>query len=341
MNRRLSGKQQLLGVVLALGAGGIVIAAISMLPKFNPPAVTPIASASTNSWLTPDGVARAVAVRKSLGLRADDSWVRFVASDPRGLANVTKYSIPMTDVEVADFGRRAADHESVLADLEQFRTTHVDSWGGYYFDGELLVVWLIDPTGAIAGELRAAVPPPLLVKQARWSRRELDALALRISEDPWLQANYELLSAGADVEHNAVAIEVSSADTSVPEVIARHFVLGDELIVTIDGTGVAALPKGLVVGRAVDADGKPAVGLDIQLVPDIPGADTGEIGGSTGNDGSFELGEIPAIGYEIRLIVGPDTTAHSTASQGIQVGEARVEVKAGKTTYVSVTVTWP
>jgi hypothetical protein len=300
-----------------------------------------MASAPTNSWQTPDGIARAVSFRKSFGLRSDDSWVRSVASDPRALANVAKFSIPMTDAEVADFQTRLADRSALLADLEQFRSAHVDTWGGYYFDADLLVVSLIDPTGTVEQELRKAVPPPLQVKQARWSRQELDAVALRVSDDPWLQAHHHLLSAGADVEHNAVALEVSSANTNAPAEIARHFNLGGELVVTIDGTGVAALPKGAITGKAVDVHGKPAAGLDIELVPDIPGADTGEIGRGTGEDGSFEIGNIPAIGYEIRLVVGPNTVGHPSASQGIQLGEARVEVKADQTTDVKITITWP
>jgi hypothetical protein len=338
---QLSGRQRLLGVVLVLGVSGNVVACVSTVPGFHSSAATLMASAATNSWQTPDGIARAVAFRKSFGLRGDDAWVRSVASDPRALANVTKFSIPMTDAEVADFRTRLADRSAVLADLEQFRAAHVETWGGYYFDADLLVVSLIDPTGTVEQELRKAVPPPLRVAQARWSRQELDALALRVSNDPWLPARYHLLSVGADVEHNAVAIEVSSANPNAPAEIARHFNLGDELIVTIDGTGVAALPKGAITGKAVDIHGKPAAGLDIELVPDIPGADTGEIGRGTAADGSFEIGNIPAIGYEIRLVVGPDTVGHPSASQGIQVGEAIVEVKADKTADVTITVTWP
>jgi hypothetical protein len=247
----------------------------------------------------------------------------------------------MTDAEVAVFGKRTADREAVLTDLEQFRTKHVDSWGGYYLDGDAIVVLLIDPTGAVEKELRAAVPPPLLVKQARWSLQELNDLAIRVSKDDWFQAHFHLLSGGADVEHNTVAIEVSSADNTVPAEIARHFGLGDELTIQIDGTGVATLPKGTMTGRAVDAEGKPADGLEIQLIGDIPGIDAGEIARSTGDDGSFEIVDIPATGYDIRLLTGLDTVGHPNATPGIPVGEARVEVKAGKTTYVTITVIWP
>jgi hypothetical protein len=96
-----------------------------------------------------------------------------------------------------------------------------------------------------------------------------------------------------------------------------------------------------LTGRAVDTFGKTAAGLDIELVPDIPGVDTGEIGRSTSADGSCEIGDIAATGYQIRLVVGPETTGHPEASQGTQVGAARVAVKAGKTTHVTITVTWP
>ena len=342
MDWQLPERQRLLSLVLVIAVAGIVVAACSTIPQVTSPAVTPIASLPTNSWLTPDGITRAVAFRTSFGLRADESWIRFVANDPRGLANVTTFSIPMTDAEVVDLRARLADRETVLADLEQFRTAHVETWGGYYLDGDAIVVLLIDPTGTAEKELRAAVPPPLLVKQARWSLQELNDLSIRVSDDPWLQAHYHLQSAGADPEHNTVAIEVSSADPTVPATIGARFGLGEELTVTIDGTGVATLPKGTITGRAVDADGKPVVGLDIQLVADLPGIDAGEATvPATGDHGSFEIVNLPATGYQLRLVVGPDTANPQGASQGTQVGEARVEVKGGKTTFVTITVIWP
>jgi hypothetical protein len=333
-------QQRLLAIILVLGIGGIVAAAVSTGPKADLPAASPFATAS-NSWLTPDGVARAVAFRKSFGLRSEESWVRFVAGDPEGVANVPKFSIPMTDAEAADFRTRLATRETVLADLEAFRAAHVDAWGGYYLDGDAVVVLLLDATGSVEQELRKSVPPPLIVKSARWSLEELNDLATKIADDQWLHANYHLLSAGADPEHNTVAIEVSSADVAAPAAIAQHFALGAELTIKIDGTGAASLPKGTISGRAVDAEGKPAAGLDIEIVPDIPGIDTGEIARQTGDDGSFEIPDIPAAGYQIRLLTGPNTVGATNASPGVEVGEARVELKAGHTTQVTIRVSWP
>ena len=140
---------------------------------------------------------------------------------------------PDLDAEAAHI----ADRETVLMDLERFRMGHVASWGGYFFEGNFVVVMLIDPNGSVERELREAVPPPLLVRAARWSFQALTDLSIRISDDPWLQARYHLLAAGADVEHNTVALEVSSADQAAPAEITRHFNLGDQLTVTIDGTG--------------------------------------------------------------------------------------------------------
>lgn len=226
---QLPERRRLLSLVLVLVLGIVGVSAISRLPKVETPAATPVA----NKWLSTDGIARAVALRKSLGLRADDAWIRLVATNPSALANVDRYSIPVLDSEVT----HVADREAILADLEQFRAGHVDAWGGYYLDGNVIVVMLIDPTGALEQELRTTIPSQLFVRQARWSFQELTDLSVRISEDPWLQEHYHLLSAGADVEHNNVALEVSSADSSAPAEIARHFNLGAELTVTIDGTG--------------------------------------------------------------------------------------------------------
>lgn len=236
-------RQRPLGLILVLALSGVAIAALATRlgdSRLVPPGATastatstPPPTVQTNPWLSTDGIARAVTFRKSFGLRADDAWIRLVATNPSALANVATYSIPILDSEVVHI----ADRETVLADLERFRMAHIDSWGGYYFAGNLVVVLLIDPTGSVERELRSAVPPPLLVRTARWSFQELTDVSIRISDDPWLQAKYHLLSAGADVEHNTVALEVSSADQAAPAEITRHFNLGDQLTVTIDGAG--------------------------------------------------------------------------------------------------------
>jgi hypothetical protein len=235
-------RSRVLGLLLGLIALGGFVLACTNLSQTSPPAVPsipdasatlPPASDSTNPWLSGAQLDRAVALRKSLGLRTDDAWLRFVATSTQAIANAARYSIPITDGEIAAITNR----EAILADLEQFRTSHLETWAGYYFDGDTVVVLLIDPTGVVAQQLRAAVPGPLAVKPARWSLQHLNDLATRIADDPWLQARYQLLSAGADVEHNSVAIEVSTKDQTAPATIAAHYNLGEELVVTIDGTG--------------------------------------------------------------------------------------------------------
>ncbi len=139
----------------------------------------------------------------------------------------------MLDTEAAHI----SDRERLLLALSRFGAGHVDAWGAYYFVGNTVVVMLVDPDGTVEQELRAAVPQPLVVMPARWSFQELTELARQVADDPWLQAHYQVMSAGADVERNTVALEVSSADPAAAADIARHFDLGAQLIVTSDGTG--------------------------------------------------------------------------------------------------------
>lgn len=317
MWRQASEHRRLLSAVIVLGLGGIAAAAISTSTMLNAPTATPTAIALTNPWLAPAELARAEAFRKSYGLASSDSWVRLVASDPQSLLNVGKYSIPMTDAEVAVLRTRIADRQTVLDHLEEFGRDHAAEWAGYYLDNNVIVALLIDPTGAVERELRTAAPAPFQVKPARWSLEELTALSNQVSDDHWLPANYHIMSAGVDVEHNNVALEVSSADPAAPAKIVAHFKADDDLVVSIDHTGAAVLPKGAMTGRAVDVSGKPAAGLGVELVPDIPGVDTGEIGRATDADGAFELGDIAATGYLIRLVVGPSlaTTTWSTGAR--------------------------
>jgi len=219
-------------VLLLLAVGGLV--ACTNLAQTS----VQHATESSNPWLTTGELERAIALRKSLGLRTDDAWLTSVATNPEAVANATRYSIPITNLEVGAI----TDRDAILADLQQFGTAHAAAWGGYYFDGETVVVLLLDPNEDLAKELRAAVPGRLAVERARWSLDDLNALANRIADDPWLQTRYQLLSAGADIEHNRVAIEVSTTDESVPLKIAAHYSLGDELVVTIDGTGPGSEP---------------------------------------------------------------------------------------------------
>jgi hypothetical protein len=186
-----------------------------------------------NPWLSANGIGYAVHLRTTIGLRSDEDWVRFVATVPGAVDNVVKYSIPMTDAEVLEVGKLSANRDLVLADLAPFGADHVTAWGGYYLDGDLITVMLIDPSGTVERDLRAAVPPPLAVKPARWSFKTLTDLSLVVSRDSWLQAHYHLHSAGADVQHNAVALEVVSRDPTAIAEINSHFNLGDELLVTI------------------------------------------------------------------------------------------------------------
>ncbi len=203
-----------------------------------PSEVVPSGVADANSpWLSDDGLAYAVHLRKSIGLRSDEDWVRFVATVPGAVDNVVRYSIPMTNAEVVEVGKLKANRDLILADLAQFGAGHATAWGGYYLDDDLVTVMLIDPTGAVEHDLRAAVPPPLAVKPARWSFETLTNLSLVVARDPWLQSHFHVLSAGADVEQNAVVLEVASTDAAVVAEIETHFNLGDELVVTIGDPG--------------------------------------------------------------------------------------------------------
>jgi hypothetical protein len=242
----LSKRWLLVAVLFGLGVSGLVFVALSSWLQLAPvtpstapgvtdpsPTASVVAEDTDNPWLSANGVAYAIHLRKSIGLRSDEDWVRFVATVPGAVDNVVRYSIPMTDAEVLEVGKLNAIRDLILADLAQFGADHATAWGGYYLDDDLITVMLIDPTGAVERDLRAAVPPPLAIKPARWSFETLTDLSLVVARDPWLQARYHVLSAGADVEQNAVALEIASTDPAAEAEIEMHFDLGDELVVTI------------------------------------------------------------------------------------------------------------
>jgi hypothetical protein len=309
------------------------------------PSITSAPTEATSYWLTDAGIDRATEFRRGAGLASSRSWVEHVAVDPDALANLPRYGVPLMSVEVTVLSQRAKSIAEVRRAVDAFAAEHPEAWGGDYTMGSQLVAVLIDPTGELAAELGSKIAPgaPLRIKPGTWTLAELTALKERVLHDFWVGTRYQLVDLGVNVDRNLVEFEVSSADPSVPAKIAAHFGVGEQLAVTIDGTGVEALPTGTIQGQARYANGAPAAGLAVDLSGDISGAgSTGDVGIQTGDDGSFVIADVAATGYVVRFLSQVDRQGQPLEfSDWIPVGSKRVEVKPGETTDVQIIVSRP
>jgi hypothetical protein len=324
---------------LAIGLLGAALVAtlllagmtLALAPRPVPP---PMPTQATNFWLTDAGIKQATAFRGTSRLPAAEAWVRQVAANPVALANVPQYGVPLTTAEIELITSRAKSLTDVRRVMDRFAAEHPDAWAGDYVDGGVLTAVLVDPTGSLRDELLGAIATnaPFSVKTARWTLAELTTLKERVLHDFWLSSRYHLLDLGVNVEANLVELQVSSADESAPARILEHFGAGDQLKVTIDGTGVAELPMGRINGIALDAAGRPVAGLAVELESDVPGVNpTSDVGYETASDGTFMIPDVPATGYTVRLYHQVDRDGKPLPhADWIQAGSKRLEVKPGE-----------
>lgn len=348
--RRGTRSSTLVVVALAVVLGTVALAAIGAAWANRPgggmgPSTTPVPTEATSYWLTDAGIDRATEFRQGARLASSRSWVEHVAVNPDALANLARYGVPLTSAEINILSQRARSIADVRRVTDAFAAEHTEAWAGDYTAGGQLVVVLVDPTGSLSDELGAKIDPgaPFRIRTGRWTLAELTALKERIKGDFWLRNRYELIDLGVNVARNVVELEVSSADASAPAEIVANFDVGEQLAVTIDGTGVLSLPTGTIRGQVQYADGTPATGLVVELKGDIPGAgSTGDVGNGTGDDGIFVFRDVAATGYEVRLFSPYDRQGEWLEyPDWIPVGSKRVEVQPGETTDLVIVVTRP
>jgi hypothetical protein len=293
----------------------------------------PESQPSSNTWLSPANIERAIAFRQSFGLRADDAWVRQVAADPSAHAAISRFSVPLAPFEATELGVRIASTEGLAEFVEAYGLGFPEEFVSVRVEPDRgrVVAQFSANTSAHETALRELVGPdaPLDVEEVRWTKAELDALFDRVVHDGWLEANgFDLLDAGLNPRTNQVDLHVSSADPqAVAKIQARYDPSGEMLNVISDGTGVTMLPRGTLRVFAIDQHGRPAGGLEFELVPDIPGAGYDGNVRETGADGGFELDEITATGYEVRLYRRYDAAGNYLEFvDRILVGSARAVV---------------
>jgi hypothetical protein len=258
------------------------------------PSAPPSSASPPGASAAPDieaVIAESVAFRRQFGLRADEAWVRQVASDPNALWS---YQVPLTAAEEADLDARAAATEQLAPILEDYGAQHRDEYAGLYIDqerGGVLVVLFTANLQAHGEAISRLVRPGIAIelREAPQSEADLDALMERVSGDEALPGiGVFVVTASADQAAGVVDIGVSTERGDVQGLITGRY--GPAVRVTVlDPTGAFLKPRGTIVGRLVDAGGRGiqgAVGSEPQFA-DIPMDSIGPP--ETNPDGTFRL----------------------------------------------------
>jgi hypothetical protein len=286
---------------------------------------------------------RSIAFRQRAGIRADEAWVRAVATAPGIEEGIRQFGIPLTPAELAQLQARIQGEDAIVAAVQSYGAEHPEAWAGVYIDrpSGTVVVQVVGDVDEHTAAIRSMIDPGanLEILPARWTLQQLKDLSTSITHGGWLYAQgYDLLDLGYNLKRNLVELVISSNDPDDVARIERHYDVGPMLTVSIDGTGVTSLPTGTLRGRAIGADGQPVAGLDVELVGAMPGSGPrSDIGQETDAHGTFSFPDVTATEYQIRLL--SNVSSAGTVLEGadrIEVGSGHAVVEPGGATFVTI-----
>ena len=303
--------------------------------------------------ISPEQLAAAIRFRAAVGFRAEPEYVLALAGDPRSRAGMKEYAAPLTLEELAELRGRARNADEIQPIIKEYGSTHPDAWAGTFTDhdggGVVVGLFTSDLAEHEAAIRRLTAPEARFeVRHARWTLRELQELQRRIERGrSWFLAQGPRLAAvGLDPHANRVMVEIGAInrgegdlrfrtrDPQLEATIERHF-SGAEMIAFRWGRTVYWQgPRGRMVIRVVDAMGRAVPDIECVPTPDDPGAlQTGDIGISTGPDGTCEVEAAGATGYDVEVGHHGPGGAWSSLGRGRVVvppsGVGRVQIVVG------------
>lgn len=300
----------------------------------SPPTVEPLPSD-----LDPK-VAHAIEMRRGSGLRHDLEYVLASMTDPR--ARIYLLDFPLYPEEEARLLADQADQDVAVSVIQAYAAAHDDEYGGLYIDrdehpGIVTALWtghLEEHQQAINDQLDGGF---VILRQVRWSEAHLRAIQERITADlDWIrEIPAAFAGVGVHIVANSVYMEVSSAEPRAVELIVAHYGLGEEVVVTSDGTGAMLIPGGTVKGRVVRPDGTRLGENDLLLDVEHTtpgGCGGGDMGFGIGNDGTFEY----PCQAGLRTIVVLKNIAEG---EWKTIGRGTVKVLAHKTVKLTIKLT--
>lgn len=294
--------------------------------------------------LPPDldpALADAIRLRRSYGMRYDLAYVRMVAEDPR--ATNWEYAVPVYPEEFEDTQRRYEESRAATPIVQSYAGLHADEFGGLYIDegthAGVVSLWT-DDLAVHAAAIRDLAAPGtrLAFGQVRYPHAELRRLQDVVTAEwdaDWVAAiPARFQGVGVSLRHNAVVVEVSSANPDAEATIAAHFDAGDRVIVESDGTGWVFIPWSAVKGRVEPV--RAAAGRDLNLEWTTDGLGTcggGDMGFGISDDGTFDL---PCQVGTWTIIV-----KESSGDGWVEIGRGTVEVREGVDARLTIQIDAP
>jgi hypothetical protein len=267
-----------------------------------PSIATSPASTPPSSPAIPGPILAAMEFRRSLGLRADEAFVRELGQDKAAVerAELAGYPFPVTAPELTALRRRSENLNKVADIAEAYGLGQTADFAGGYVDTEngRYVFLAKDHVAAHREALYALLPlgSPVAVVQVRWSLVDLQPILERIRSDYPVFTADGMIAVANIVEHdNVVEIALGSNDPEADEatVLARY---GNDprIRIRITGHGLWMGAFGTVVVRITDASGRPLTpdGVACWLVADDPAA------WSPGESERFPIGATCQFGHD-------------------------------------------
>ena len=259
--------------------------------------------------LTPAELAEAIRFRQSLGLNADEAYVREVAADPTSAAGVTEFGVPVTSAELNDLRQRRARSNAIVPLVMAYGAKHREDFAGVYIDerhGGLIVAQFVGHLTEHDQALRSAIGQPALLElvPAQFSSDQLSQFMRTVSSDlGWMTTIPARRTAlGISLAENSLKMEVSSPHPNASALILAHFGHPTWLSVVSDGTGRDLLQAGRVVVNVFGPNGRPVKGARCIFIPDWNGGPADPFEGNWETDARGRcVVDLQATGYWVRI----------------------------------------
>jgi hypothetical protein len=194
--------------------------------------------------------------RRVYGLRADLEWVLTVARDPT--ASVL-FEVPLLPFELDQVARANSTAQSLVSPARAYGNQFPEEFAGAWIEGSVVVLALTDRLEAHRTAVAALFGDKVVARQARYTLRELKALAGAVaSESQWFPTvGADLVDADVNELLNAVEVQYRAPSTAVEPVIRAMFGDAGWIHLTYAGPGPWTGPVGDLELTVVDRDGHP------------------------------------------------------------------------------------
>ncbi|MGK2850765.1 MAG: carboxypeptidase-like regulatory domain-containing protein [Candidatus Limnocylindrales bacterium] len=273
--------------------------------------------------------------RRTVGLRDDEAWMRYVASHPDAQ---TEFPAPLMPFEVADLGRDAASTRQAIGIIRSYGVAFPAEWAGAFVQDGRAVAAFAGNVAAhrVALEAMLGGSAILDVREARYSMAELADFASDVAADAhrFEALGARFYDASIDESDNVVGVRYlapgpEQAAAVVAESILEWYGHPAWLLPRWAGPLPWEGPSGGVVIHVVDPAGAPVTGVYCTVAPLDPRVPNGEAPWTTDVAGRSRIGRLATVDYEIEIRREPGDSTFA--------GRAVVSIAADAT--VSVTIT--